>query len=138
MNAAAEVGFLEVKRLHPGKPICVVGESIGSGPASFLCSLPQPPAKLILVVPFDKLADVAADALPFLPVRLMIFDRWNNTESLRDYHGPIEIFGAKNDEVIPVKHAAALAGNLPAAKFHIIRGGHNDWSHGGKVRFTAP
>lgn len=138
INAAAEAGFLELKRLHPGTPICVVGESIGSGPASFLGSLPQPPAKIVLVVPFDQLASVAADALPFLPARWLLLDRWNNAEALRDYRGPIEIFGARDDEVIPVKHARALAGHLPGARFHLIEGGHNEWGRGNNVRFIAP
>ena len=138
INAAAKEGYLEARRLHPGRPICVVGESIGGGPASFLCTLPQPPAKLVLVVPFDRLTSVAADALSFLPVRLMLLDRWDNSESLRDYRGPVEIFGARDDEVIPFKHAAALARNLPRAQLHQISGGHNEWAYGAKVRFIAP
>lgn len=137
MNAAANEGYQELRRLYPNTPICALGESIGSGPASYLCSLPHPPDKLVLVVPFDELASVAAEALPFLPVRLMLFDRWDNREALRNYPGPIEIFGAREDDVIPVKHATNLAAGLPRAKFHQIAGGHNDWSHGEKVRFTS-
>ncbi len=138
MNAAAEEAYRELRKLYPGKPICVLGESIGSGPAAHLCSLPQPPAKIVLVVPFDQLAKVASEKMPFLPVGLMLRDRWDNAESLRDYRGPIEIFGAENDAVIPVSHAIALAKSLPRATFHLIRGGHNEWSQGDKVGLTDP
>jgi pimeloyl-ACP methyl ester carboxylesterase len=137
-NAAAEEAYRALRKQYPAKPICVLGESIGSGPACHLCTLSQPPEKLVLVVPFEQLVKVAADAMPFLPVRLMFFDRWNNAEALRAYRGPIEIFGAADDEVIPIKHATALAQGLPHAQFHLISGHHNEWSHGDKVRFTGP
>jgi uncharacterized protein len=134
LNAAAREAYEELRRLHPGKPVNVLGESIGSGPASYLCSLPQPPDKLFLVVPFDRLADVAAEALPFFPARWLLLDRWDNIEALSHYAGPIEIYGAQDDEVIPVHHAQNLARGLPRAKFHLIPGGHNEWAHGAKVR----
>jgi len=134
IDAAALEAYGELRRLHPGKPIHVLGESLGSGPASYLCSLPQPPDKLFLVVPFDRLADVAADALPFFPARWLLLDRWDNIAALRQYAGPIEIYGAQDDEVIPVRHAQNLARGLTHAKFHLIPGGHNEWAHGAKVR----
>jgi len=138
INAAAEAAYLALRVQYPDKPVCVVGESIGSGPACHLCTLPRPPEKLILVVPFEQLVKVAAEAMPFLPVQLMLLDRWDNAAALKAYRGPIEIFGAVDDEVIPIKHATALAQGLPRAQFHRISGGHNEWSHGDKVRFAGP
>jgi uncharacterized protein len=137
IDAAALDAYAELRRRYPGKPIYVLGESLGSGPASYLCTLRQPPDKLFLVVPFDRLADVAAEALPFFPARWLLLDRWDNMAALRQYAGPIEIYGARDDEVIPVHHAQNLARSLPRAKFHLIPGGHNEWAHGAKVRLGA-
>ncbi|MCK6509806.1 alpha/beta hydrolase [Myxococcota bacterium] len=137
-DQAAIEAYKLLRSTYPKHPICVVGESIGSGAASFLAAQSPPPDKITLVVPYDRLADVAARRLPFLPVRWLLRDDWDNIASLRDYRGPIEIFAAQRDEVIPFEHAQNLAKHLPRATFRPIAGYHNDWSWGAKVRFSAP
>jgi len=138
INAAAEEAYLALRKAHPGKPVCVAGESIGSGPACWLARQPIPPDKLVLVVPFDELNSVAADHASFLPVGLILGETWNNVEALASYRGPLEIFGAEKDGVIPVKHAEALAASRPQARFHLLPGGHNNWSHQPEVRIRNP
>ncbi len=137
-NAAAEEAYFELRRRYPGKAVCVVGESLGSGPASHLGTLSHPPEKIILVVPFNTLSSVASDHFPFLPIGLLLRDNWNNAEALEKYHGPVEIYGAKADTIIPVKHAMALATRLPQATLHLIPGEHNEWPAQEEVRFTNP
>jgi hypothetical protein len=119
---------------HPNTPVCVLGESIGSGPACALARETTAPDKIVLVVPFDTLANVAAGYFPFLPVRLLLRDPWDNVESLRRYAGPVEIFGARDDTIIPIGHAKALARQIPGAQFTEIPGGHNDWSQEDQVK----
>jgi uncharacterized protein len=133
-NAAAVEAYLWLRKVYPGIPVCVIGESIGSGPASYLTRVENPPDKLVLVTPFDNLASVARDHFPLIPAGLILLDRWDNVETLRGYSGKVEIFGAVDDEVIPVRHARNLAGSLPQAAYHEIPGGHNDWSQIGVVR----
>lgn len=134
MNQAAAEAYRLLRASHPGLPICVLGESIGSGPASALALEKVAPDKIALVVPFDNLASVAAEHMRFLPVRLLLRDRWNNVESLRHYSGPVEIFGATGDGIIPVEHAKALARQVPSAHFTEIPGGHNDWASQSQVQ----
>ena len=112
------------------------GESIGSGPACALAPEKVTPDKIVLVVPFDSLADLASKHFPFLPVRLMLRDTWNNVESLRRYAGPVEIVGAVGDTIIPIEHAKALATQVPRDWFFFIaiEGGHNDWSENDQVK----
>jgi hypothetical protein len=128
MNRAASEAYQLLRSRNPNIPVCVLGESIGSGPACALAREKVPPDKIVLVVPFDTLANVAAKHFPFLPIRLMLRENWDNVESLRHYAGPIEIFGAREDTVIPIAHARALARQIPNAQFTEIPGGHNDWS----------
>jgi hypothetical protein len=64
----------------------------------------------------------------------MLRDNWDNVESLKGYTGPVDIFGAKNDEIIPVKHARNLASQFPSAHYTEINCGHNDWSQSGQVQ----
>ena len=134
MNAAALVAYRVLRREFPETPICVLGESIGSGPASYLGTVSTPPDKIILVVPFDTLANVAAHRMPFLPVRLMLRDNWDNLTALKSYLGPVEIYGAINDSIIPFEHTKNLAARLPTAKLIALEGGHNDWSASPRVR----
>lgn len=128
MNEAAAEAYRLLRAKHQGIPACVLGESIGSGPACALALEKVPPDKIALVVPFDNLASVASGHMRFLPGRLLLRDRWNNVESLRHYTGPVEIFGATGDGIIPVEHAKALARAIPSAHFTEIPGGHNDWA----------
>ena len=133
-NSAAEEAYRELRKVYSNIPVCVVGESIGSGPASSLTRLEKPPDKLVLVVPFDNLASVVADHFPLIPARLILFDRWDNVEALKGYSGKVEIYGAIDDQVIPIHHARTLAKSLPTAVFHEIPGGHNEWSQRRMVR----
>ncbi len=133
MDRAALEAYENLRAGHPGVPVCVLAESIGSGPACMLAAALRPPDKLVLVVPFDRLADVAAEHLSWLPVRWLLFDRWDNAAALKSYRGKVEIYGATNDDVIPIHHARNLAASVPQAVFHEIPGGHNDWSATGMV-----
>lgn len=134
MNAAAAEAYGILRSQFPNTPVCVIGESIGSGPACSLAREKIQPDKIVLVVPFDSLANVASDRFWFLPVRLMLRDRWDNVEALSHYAGPVDIFGALGDGIIPIKHAKALAERTPTAHFVAISGGHNDWSWNSDVK----
>jgi hypothetical protein len=134
INQAASEAYRLLRLRNPKTPVCVLGESVGSGPACALSLEKIAPDKIVLVVPFDSLANVASERFPFLPARLLLRDRWDNVESLRQYGGPVEIFGAVDDGVIPIKHARALAKQIPNARFIAIPGGHNDWSNDVQVK----
>lgn len=137
-NAAAQEAYGLLRTQFPDIPVCVAGESIGTGPASQLGTLPRPPDKIVLIVPFDVLAAVAKGHYPYLPVGLLLPDNWNNIASLKAYAGPVEIFAATRDTVIPVGHARTLAAARPGIVFHEFDAGHNDWSHGSRVRIRNP
>jgi pimeloyl-ACP methyl ester carboxylesterase len=92
----------------------------------------------VLLVPFDQLSLVAREHYPSFAVRLLLSDDWDNRSALARYRGPIEIFGALDDTVIPVTHARALATAIPSAKFTVIPGGHNGWSRSAQVRIRYP
>ncbi len=134
MNQAASEAYRLLRSRNAGVPVCVLGESIGSGPACALAAEKVPPDKILLVVPFDSLARVGSRHFPFLPVRLLLRDDWNNVEALKHYAGPVEIFGAIDDTIIPMEHAKALARQIPRAQFIAIKGGHNDWSEDDQVK----
>jgi uncharacterized protein len=137
-DAAALEAYQLLRARFPGKPVCVAAESIGSGPAAMLGAAKQPPDKLVFIVPFDDLKSVGKDHMRYMPMSLLLAGTWDNVEAVSSYNGPIDVFGAEQDEVINVRHAQALAASRPQAKFHLIRGAHNDWSTQPDVRIRNP
>ncbi len=135
---AAEEAYRLLRAAYPNHPVCVAAESIGSGPAATLTKLTPKPDKLVLIVPFDRLSSVAEDHFPAFLVRLILKTDWDNAAMLSTFNGPVDIFGAQDDTIIPVPHAKALAAEVPNASLTIIQGGHNDWSIGNQVKIRNP
>ncbi len=54
LDAAAREAYEALRARFKETPVCVVAESIGSGPAATLGALKQPPDKLVFIVPFDR------------------------------------------------------------------------------------
>jgi alpha-beta hydrolase superfamily lysophospholipase len=138
INTAVREAYETLRALHPGIPLGSFGESLGSGPASFLCSLPNPPDRLVLVVPYDNLLSVAKQHMTYLPVTLLMRDKWDNVKSLAAYKGPVDIFAAQRDTVIPAEHARNLAKSIPQARYIELPGGHNEWSLSNLVQISEP
>lgn len=136
IDRAATEAYRALRQKYPNTPIGVVGESLGSGPASMLANDPQPPEAIVLITPFDSLYSVAAKRFWFVPVSVLLADRWDNVAALKRYRGSLTIFGAKDDEVIPIAHAKRLASSHSNASFTEIPGGHNDWSYCAEVKIA--
>ncbi len=127
INEATNRAWRRIKAMHPDVPVGVIGESIGSGPASLLVREETPPDKVVLLVPFDQLYRVAADQFWWLPVKQLMRDQWDNIAALRGYEGPVEVYAAANDEIIPNARARALADAHPTATYFEMPGTHNAW-----------
>jgi uncharacterized protein len=134
MNAAVAEAYEVLRNEFPDTPVCAIGESIGSGPASMLATLRRPPDKIVLAVPFDTLASVAAGHFRWLPVNFILKDSWDNIAALRSFTGPIDIFCAAEDRIIPATHARKLAAALPQARLVSFQGAHNEWANTNAVR----
>jgi uncharacterized protein len=98
--ADALAQFDHVRSRHPDGSIAVLGRSLGSGVASYLASR-RPVAKLVLITPFDSMANVGQAHYRWLPVRWLLSDRYESVRHLRKYPGPILVIRAGEDQVIP-------------------------------------
>ncbi|HYC71867.1 MAG TPA: hypothetical protein VEB66_11710 [Opitutaceae bacterium] len=138
INAAAREAYGILRRAFPGKPVGVVGESLGTGPACLLTREPLPPDKLVLVNPYESIAEVAEEHAALLPSRLVFASTWDNRKALAGYRGAVAIFSAEHDTLIPVRHGRTLADLLPQAQFTVIPGGHNDWPRQSALKIRFP
>jgi pimeloyl-ACP methyl ester carboxylesterase len=91
--------FDEVQRRHPGRPITVIGRSLGTGIASALAAA-RPVARLALITPFDSMLNTVRDHYGWLPVALLLRDRYPNAERLRHYPGPLLVLRAGQDTLV--------------------------------------
>jgi hypothetical protein len=125
-NETVRLGFEQF-----GEPLFLLGESLGCGVAAAVAK--ETSVKIdgiILITPWDTLASVAKSKFPFLPVRLLLTDKYDNIDNLKSFKGRIAVVGAGRDEVIPIKHAKDLYGSFSSStkRMWIIReAGHNDW-----------
>ena len=127
INAAAHAAFTQLAASDP-RPIFLLGESLGSGPACALAGRePQRVAGLCLVTPFARLVEVAAHRFPFLPVRLLLRDPWDNVAALAAYRGRLFTRLAGDDEVIPTEHGQRLFDGFAGPKrLRLETGAHHN------------
>jgi pimeloyl-ACP methyl ester carboxylesterase len=113
-------------------PVILLGESIGTGVATATASAhPDLIAGLLLLTPFDSLANVAQHHYPLLPVRWILRDQYPAEEWLKNYHGPVAIVLAEDDTIVPAKFGQKLHHTYHGPKKLIIAGDadHNDLLH---------
>ena len=104
------------------------GRSLGSGPAVYLASERQL-EKLILLTPYDSVAEVAQKLYPIFAVRQLIKDRFDSVSVADRIRIPVLVLTAQNDKVIPLSHSLALKQSLRNAEVHyfmIEDAAHND------------
>lgn len=110
-------------------PVYVLGESFGAGVAAQVTKKHHDQvAGVLLFTPWDSLYNVVNAKFLGVPVGLLLKQRFDSAEGLRDYRGKVELVGASQDTLIPVVHARALAKALPAATYtELLGAGHNTW-----------
>ena len=106
-------------------------ESIGTGVAAHLArSFGQRIAGMMLFVPFDNLVSVGQEKMPLLPVRAILWDRFDPAAWMKNYRGPVRFMLAEKDEIIPSKFGLRLHDGYSGPKMLEIASGagHNDVS----------
>jgi hypothetical protein len=107
--------------------IIAYGESLGSGIAVQIAA-ELPVAGVILDAPYTSIVDVAAQAYPFLPVRLLLIDRYDTTRYIGAIRAPLLILHGAYDGVVPVEMGRELARLAPGPKRLVVfpNGHHSD------------
>jgi len=87
----------------------------------------RPVAKLVLVTPFDSMANVAQSHYPWLPVKWLLQDRYDQAAYLTKYQGPLLIVRAGHDDVVPASSTDQLIASLtrPAQVLNLPRADHS-------------
>lgn len=106
---AAAVQALDLLQAERPGPVLLLGESLGSGVAAHVAAArPDNVAGIVLVTPFASLGAVAQHHLPFLPVALLLRDRFDTLELLAGFDGPLVIVTGSEDTIVPEQLALPL------------------------------
>lgn len=111
----------------PPEKLIYFGESLGGGVVTEL-ALQHPPAGLVLRSPFTELADTAAEHYPFLPVRMLLKDRYPVAANVARLDVPTVVVYGTADTVVPPEQSQAVAAAVkgPVDTVPVRGADHND------------
>ena len=112
---------------HPVERTIYFGESLGTGVVAAL-QAEWPPAGVVLRSPFTELADVGAAHYPFLPVRLLLRDRFPVLEHVEESRVPLTVVFGDSDSIVPTHLSDRVADRAPALFERVVLedADHND------------
>ncbi|MFQ5534102.1 MAG: alpha/beta hydrolase [Sphingomonadales bacterium] len=107
--------------------LILYGESLGTGVAVRLAAR-RAVGAIILEAPYSSIVDVAARAYPYLPVGLLLKDRFDSMGPIGDVHAPVLMIHGAEDRVVAPELGARLfaAASDPKQRIVISGAGHND------------
>jgi fermentation-respiration switch protein FrsA (DUF1100 family) len=108
--------------------IVLIGHSLGGGVAAALAADGGARA-LILENTFSSIVDVAAHSHWWLPVRLVMRNRYDSISRIRQYDGPLLQFHGTVDSLIPIQFGRRLFEASSSAMKQFVAGsglGHDD------------
>jgi pimeloyl-ACP methyl ester carboxylesterase len=110
--------------------VTVLGRSLGSGLAVHVASL-RPASKLVLVTPYDSIVGIAAEQYPFMPVSLILQDKYESFRYAPKVRAPTHLIAAGADRIIPRASTEQLLRRFAPGVAHlsVVAGaGHNSIS----------
>ena len=131
-DAAAAYAFTTAR--YSADRIVVWGFSLGSGVAVALAA-EQPVGRIILEAPYTSIADVAASAFRFAPVRWLIKDPFRSDLRMAGVAVPLLVMHGARDPTIPIAFGEGLfaLAREPKQFVRFPLGGHNDLDQYGAI-----
>lgn len=107
--------------------ITYFGESLGAAVAVGLAR-EEPPEALVLRSPFTSLTEVGRVHYPYLPVRLLLWDRYEAIDEVGALEVPTLVIAGERDRIVPVEQSKAIyeAAREPKRLVVIPGADHND------------
>ena len=121
------LGFVQFEKDFPADKIVLVGESLGAAVA-VAAAVDTPPAGLVLRSPFLSMTAVGKLHYPFLPVALLLKDRYPNEGRVPKLRCPLLVLAGEEDRIVPAEQSRRLyeAAGSADKRFVLFRGAdHN-------------
>jgi fermentation-respiration switch protein FrsA (DUF1100 family) len=126
-DATAALDYLAGRPEVDPDRIVYFGESIGGAVVVGLAA-ERPPAGIVLRSPFASLAEVGRVHYPWLPVRLLLKDRYEAAETVARVKAPLLVIAGSRDSIVPVEQSRAVYESAAGSKRFVRIAGadHND------------
>ena len=98
-DARSAVRWLKSKGVLENN-IIIYGESLGTGVATEIAQNKNF-AGIILESPFTSMVDAGKDKYPYLPVKFLLKDKYENNKKIKNINSPILIMHGKVDNIVP-------------------------------------
>ena len=98
-DAKSAVAWLKSKGVNENN-IIIYGESLGTGVATEIAQNKNF-AGIILESPFTSMVDAGKNKYPYLPVRLLLKDKYESNKKIKNIKSPILIMHGKVDNLVP-------------------------------------
>jgi fermentation-respiration switch protein FrsA (DUF1100 family) len=123
----AEAAYAFAAQRYAPERIVSWGFSLGTGPAIALAARHRI-AALILEAPYTSIADIAAAAFPFAPVRWFVRDPFHADQWIADVTAPVLIMHGGRDVTIPIRFGEKLYAfaREPKQMVRFPEAAHND------------
>jgi len=105
LRSDARAVFRFAHERHPD--VMVVGRSLGSSLAIQLAS-EEPISRLVLIAPFESILSIAKRVAPFLPMGLLLRDKYESWRYAPQVTCPTLILAASHDELVPMHDTQKL------------------------------
>jgi uncharacterized protein len=127
LDADAAWSFMTGDRAYAQERLVYFGESLGAAVAVDLAAR-RAPGAVVLRSPFSSLADVGRRHYPFLPVRLLLRDRFASIDRIASIGAPLLVVAGERDTIVPSSSSRALfdAAAHPKRWVEIPGADHND------------
>jgi fermentation-respiration switch protein FrsA (DUF1100 family) len=126
LDAQAAYEYLTKTLNRDPRTIVLYGESLGAAVAVDLATK-VPVAGVITEEAFTSSADVGQSMFPFLPVRLLVRNKYDTLSKIGRINAPLLILHSRDDEYFSMRHPERLLAAARDPKRLVeLRGGHND------------
>ena len=98
-DSRSAVKWLKSKGISENN-IIIYGESLGTGVATEIAQKKNF-AGIILESPFTSMIDAGKDKYPYLPVKLLLKDKYESNKKIKNIKSPILIMHGKVDKIVP-------------------------------------
>ena len=135
----ARAGLAELgRRGVPWDRTLLWGESLGTGLAIWLAA-ENPVAAVLLDAPYTSIVDAAQRQYPYVPVRLLLKDRFDSLSRIARVRAPIFVMQGSLDRLVPPAMGRILiaAATAPTALWVAEGAGHEDLGPFGAVEAAA-
>jgi fermentation-respiration switch protein FrsA (DUF1100 family) len=120
---------------YPAAQVALWGESLGSAVAIALAA-EKPVARIVLESPFTSVEELASSIYWFVPVRLLLKDRFRSDLRIARVKAPVLILHGVEDRVVPFRYGERLFSLIPGEK-KLVKfddGDHNDLDRFGATK----